>query len=163
MYIPWKKVDREKHAGVNLSWHVSFREWLFTVQRICVWFTQLTDTLNRLCFMSWVLQKLYWFPYFKYIFTTNNFVIHFIIKMYTLRSSSSGASPLMLRPVITIILHFIVLSDYWGKNGFNLPFSTIASLLTLATFRNGIFEDYKTLSHKLMCLQTSIWRDGDNS
>ena len=33
-----------------------------------------------------------------------------------------------------------------GKNGFNLPISTITSLLMLATFRNGIFEDYKTVT-----------------
>ena len=40
------------------------------------------------------------------------------------------------------ILLFYLITE---KNGFNLPIFTITSLLTLATFRNGIFEDNKTL------------------
>ena len=75
--IPWKlgtystSLIRDSEASDYLSTCKLDGVWIFKldyhsmINHQWTWFTQLTDTQKRSCFMSWVPQKLYWFPYFK--------------------------------------------------------------------------------------------------
>ena len=121
--IPWKlgtystSLTRDSEASDYLSTCKLDGVWIFKldyhsmINHQWTWFTQLTDTQNKLCFMSRVLQTFTDFLIVSSLpLTTLSYISSFLF-FSTRRRSSSGASPLMLRPVIITISCILFVSS----------------------------------------------------